>query len=148
METFFQSVFLAVGILFVEKANDKGFAALLALDHELELAVKHDLVHVKEEVILQANLGARIFARIEFEVKSRLRLETVLGIDGKALAFATVRIGISAFGHLFVEELVRNYARRFRLSHCCHARTQEDDGRDFQCLLYHMSFPCLLFVLP
>ena len=139
---------LAITDFFVEEADLHVFAAFLALDHELDLGIEHVLVQV-EEFVVKADGRTGVFPRVQVDMQGSLGLVTAILRDGDALALAAVCVVETTLAILFVEELVHDSLRLFRLSHCSHAHTQEDDGRDFQCLLDHISFlvVCVLCLL-
>ena len=131
----------AVRNFFVQQTDLDGFAALLALDHEFKLGVQQELAQV-ESFVVKANRGTGVFTRVELDVKGSLGLVAAVLSDGDTLALAAVSVVEATLTILVVKELVRNYARSFRLSHCSrHAEAQEGDGSGSQCTLHHISYP-------
>ena len=132
---------LAIGNFFVQEADLDRLATLLALDHEFELGIQEELVQV-ESFVVKANGSTRIFTRVELDVEGSFGLVAAVLSDGDPLALAAVCVVEATLTILIVKELVRNYARCFRLSHCSrHAEAEEGDGSGSQCTLHHISYP-------
>ena len=127
---------LAVADFFVEEANLDVFAAVLALDHELDLGIEHELVQV-EEFVIQADGGTGIFLRVQLDVQGGLGLVSAVLGNRDALARATVRIVEPALTILFVKELVDDRLRLLRLRHYGHGHAHCGNSGDLHSLLHH-----------
>ena len=123
---------LAVRNFFVQEADLDGFAAVLALDHELDLGVEHVLVQV-EEFVVKADGRTGVFLRVQLDVEGCFGLVAAIFRDGDTLTLTTVRVVVSARTILFIEELVNGQMRSFRLSHCsCDAESEDRQRGNFQ----------------